>query len=174
MTAIIVMGVSGSGKTTVAARLASEFGARFIEGDDLHPARNKEKMRDGLPLDDVDRMPWLEAIGTALGDTPADGTVVVACSALKRSYRDLLRRHDADALFVCLGADVATIRERLAERSHEFMNPALLSSQLAAFEPLGSDERGVEIDSSARPAETVASVLREISQVRALPAESMM
>lgn len=160
--AVILMGVSGTGKSTIGGDLAAALGARFIEGDDLHPPANKAKMRRGIPLDDDDRYPWLQAIGNVMCAVEGAVPPVVACSALKRSYRDLLRTHDPRARFVCLLADEDVLRLRMAHRSHEFMNPSLLVSQLATLEPLGLDERGVTVDSSTTSAAAVREILHRL------------
>ena len=162
---MIVMGVSGSGKSTVGALVAGGLGARFLDGDDLHPAANKRKMRDGIALDDADREPWLRAIGEALRSRPPGSAVVVACSALKRSYRDLLRDYDPELVFVCLVATADVLRERLSARDHEFMSPSLLASQLGTLEPLGSDERGFEEAREARPSDVAAEILARLPEI---------
>lgn len=148
---IVVMGVQGTGKSTVGAALADALGVGFVDGDDLHPDANRAKMAAGHPLTDADRAPWLERIGKLLAERRAEGTtVVVACSALKRGYRDALRAHAPDTWFLHLTGDPATIAGRLATREHAYMPPALLASQLQALEPLGPDEAGltVSIDDS--------------------------
>jgi gluconokinase len=144
---IVVMGVTGSGKSTVAALLAARVGLAFIEGDDLHPIANKQKMATGVPLEDADRAPWLDAIATTLSGAPA----VVACSALKRRYRDRLRRAAPDVKFIYLAGTRSLLEQRLSARSHEFMPPRLLDSQLAILEPPGSDENAFTIDIHLTP-----------------------
>lgn len=157
---IIVMGVSGSGKSTLGALLGQRLGIPFIDGDDLHPVANKEKMKAGHPLDDDDRRPWLETIGRTLADGQAEGhATVVACSALKRSYRDLLRALAPGLVFVHLTGDTGTIAERMAARSHEYMPPALLSSQLATLEPLAADEKHLLVDVRQTPAAMVEQIV---------------
>lgn len=151
---IVVMGVSGSGKSTVGALLGERLGIRFIDGDDLHPAENKEKMRAGIPLNDEDRAPWLQAIGRTLGSYRQEGSsIIVACSALKRRYRDLLRQHAADLVFLHLHGSMDTLATRMAARDHEFMPITLLASQLEALEPLEPDEAHVILDVRQSPAE---------------------
>ena len=157
---ILVMGVSGSGKTTIAGALAAQLGLEMIEGDDLHPPANVEKMRSGMPLSDDDRRPWLHELAALIADRHQrrEGTVL-ACSALKRSYRDILRSAiPAEESFVIeLDADPDTLRERMATRSGHFMPTSLLDSQLAALEHLQADERGVIVDSGRPPPDVVAA-----------------
>jgi len=148
---LVVMGPSGSGKSVIGALLASRLHVDFIDADDLHPAANRAKMISGVPLDDVDRMPWLDIVGEALAAAP-DGAVV-ACSALRRRYRDRLRAAAPDAVFVELDVDARTLADRMSHRRH-FMPPSLLESQLATLEPLADDEAGVVV-SNVGPPETV-------------------
>ncbi len=136
---IVVMGVSGSGKSTVGALLAAQLGMPFIDGDALHPAANKRKMAAGIALDDADRAPWLDAIAQALARAPA----VIACSALKRRYRDRLRMAAPDLNFVYLAGSRALLAQRVGRRRHEFMPPELLDSQIALLEPPGGDEEAL-------------------------------
>ena len=144
MPALVVMGVSGSGKSTVGAALAQRLGVPFVDGDDLHPPENVAKMAAGQALDDEDRRPWLDAVGEWLA-AHADGGVI-ACSALKRRYRDQLRRYAPDAELVLLRGSRGVIERRQASRHGHFMPTSLLGSQLATLEPLEPDERGIEID----------------------------
>jgi gluconokinase len=156
---IVVMGVTSSGKSTVGMDVAAALGIPFADGDDLHPEANKAKMRAGNPLNDADRLPWLHLIGEYIEQQLAAGRpVVVACSALKRSYRDLLRGHVPSLVFVHLTGPADVILERMRARSHEFMPTALLTSQLATLEPLEPDERAILADITATPAEIVAEV----------------
>jgi gluconokinase len=144
------MGVSGTGKTTVAEELADRLGWTFIEGDSLHPPANIAKMSAGTPLDDEDRRPWLEALASLQAFHHADGvSTVLTCSALKRRYRDVLRRGvpDGSVLFVHLDAPFEVLRERMESREH-FMPASLLQSQFDALERLGADERGTVVDVS--------------------------
>lgn len=141
---LVVMGVSGSGKSTVGAALAQRLGVPFADADDLHPAANIEKMSRGEPLDDEDRRPWLETIGRWLAGHPDGG--VVSCSALKRSYRDQLRRHVADLELLHLEGSHEVIARRQASRPGHFMPASLLASQFATLEPLDPDEHGLVID----------------------------
>jgi gluconokinase len=132
---VVLMGVTGSGKTTVGKQLAAELGWPFADADDFHPAANKAKMRAGIPLTDDDRWPWLEALRGVIEQALAEGRgAVVACSALKAAYRDVLAGGLADVRFVLLDGDPEVLRARLARRLHEFMNPALLESQIETLE----------------------------------------
>ncbi|MBP1134673.1 carbohydrate kinase (thermoresistant glucokinase family) [Arthrobacter sp. PvP023] len=160
---VVVMGVSGCGKSTVGALLGERLGVPFFDGDDFHPPANKAKMASGIPLDDDDRAPWLAEIGAALA-TPAAGTGsrIIACSALKRRYRDLLRSFAPDLVFVHLSGDAATISGRLSSREHEYMPGSLLASQLATLEPLGSDELHVSVDFLDDPASLVDVIVRQL------------
>lgn len=152
---VVLMGVSGSGKSTVGELLAEHIGAEFIDGDALHPRANVEKMESGLPLDDGDRKPWLEKIGVTFAQAP--NSLVIACSALKKSYRDLIRAADASVVFIHLHGSQELLEDRMISRSGHFMPPSLLESQLEALEPLDAAERGVVLDIAASPAELVQS-----------------
>ena len=143
---IVVMGVSGSGKSTVGAALAQRLRVPFADADDFHPPANIAKMTAGQPLDDDDRYPWLEAIGQWLAERCASGGGVMSCSALKRRYRDQLRRHCASVEFLHLSGTPDVISKRQASRPGHFMPASLLASQFATLEPLEPDERGVVID----------------------------
>jgi gluconokinase len=141
---LVVMGVSGSGKSTVGAALAQRLRVPFVDADTLHPAANIAKMAAGQPLDDDDRYPWLEKVGQWLADH-REGAVV-SCSALKRRYRDQLRVHCPGVEFVHLRGSAELIGRRLAARTDHFMPVALLRSQLDTLEPLGPDEAGMTVD----------------------------
>jgi gluconokinase len=141
---IVVMGVSGSGKSTVGAALAQRLQVPFADADDFHPPANIEKMSAGHALNDDDRFPWLESIGQWLA-LHGDGGVM-SCSALKRAYRDQLRRHCRDIEFLHLEGSIETIGRRQASRPGHFMPATLLESQFKTLEPLEPDERGVAID----------------------------
>ncbi|MDQ2811010.1 MAG: gluconokinase [Actinomycetota bacterium] len=157
---LIVAGLSGSGKTTVGAMLAGRLGWPFADADSFHPAANVEKMRAGLPLTDDDRWPWLRAIGAWMDERIAAGeSAVVTCSALKRSYRDLLLggRPQARMIFLEVGRD--TLAERLAARQGHFFPGQLLGTQFDAFEPPQPGERAVSIVPAGDPAATVASII---------------
>ena len=161
---LVVMGVQGSGKSTSGRAIAAALALPFIDGDDLHPVSNKEKMASGHPLTDADREPWLEAIGTALADGLARGeSTVIACSALKRRYRDLIRSFAPDIRFVHLAGNQDLIAERLTHRDHEYMPPTLLDSQFDTLEPLEADEAGIRVDISLTPAEIAAFVAAELT-----------
>ncbi|WP_329466056.1 gluconokinase [Streptomyces sp. NBC_01431] len=162
---IVVMGVAGTGKTTIGPLVAARLGVPYAEGDDFHPAANVAKMSAGIPLDDADRWPWLDAIGAwAHGRAGRGG--VVSSSALKRSYRDRLRAAAPGLVFLHLTGDRTLIERRMAERRGHFMPAALLDSQFATLQPLGADEAGVAVDVSGTPeeiAERAAAALRPLS-----------
>ncbi|PRY93161.1 gluconate kinase (SKI family) [Hasllibacter halocynthiae] len=153
--AILVMGVSGSGKTSVAVALAERLGALFVEADDHHPPANVAAMAKGIPLTDELRRPWLEAVGEAVAERRAEGPVVLACSALKRRYRDVLRRRAGPLDVVHLTAPRALIFGRMAARRDHFMPAALLDSQIADLEAPGPAEDPVILD-AALPVDTLA------------------
>lgn len=155
------MGVSASGKSSVATELAHLMGASFIDADDLHPAVNIAKMSAGTPLDDDDRRPWLDAVALALAEAENGG--VVACSALKRSYRDRLRAAAPGVAFVHLVGSAQLLASRAQARQGHFMPPALLTSQLQALEPLGRDEVGIEVDSDAPIVQIARSALEWVN-----------
>jgi gluconokinase len=156
---MIVMGVSGSGKSTIGQALATALGLDFIDGDDLHPRANKEKMAAGHPLDDEDRAPWLEIIAQRIGTELAEGNpVVVACSALKRRYRTQLVSYAPSTVFIHLSGQRDIIAERQTHRNHEYMPNSLLDSQFATLEPLEADERSIVVDLAQTPADMVRFV----------------
>jgi len=159
--ALIVMGVSGSGKTTVAERFAQQLGWSFMEGDRLHPPANVEKMRQGIPLTDADRWPWLDLIGQELKRWAAEEkSGVMTCSALKRAYRDRIRAARPDVRFVYLKGSEALIRGRVTTRQHEYMPASLLRSQFDTLEEPTRDEPGViAIDAGGSVEEEVAGVI---------------
>jgi gluconokinase len=142
---VVVMGVSGSGKTTVGAALAHRLGVPFADADDLHPEANIAKMSAGIPLDDIDRRPWLEAVAQWLADHQ-DAGGVASCSTLRRAYRDILTRAAPTTVFLHLHGDREVLAARVAARTAHFMPAALIDSQLATLEPLEPDERGVVLD----------------------------
>jgi gluconokinase len=158
---IVVMGVSGVGKTTVGKLLAERLDVEFLEGDRFHPPANIAKMKNGEPLTDADRQPWLEILAGELAARRAAGKgVVLACSALRRRYRDILRAGHDDVDFVFLHADQAVIQQRLDARRDHFMPPSLLESQLVALEKPGPDERVITVDAS-QPAEAIVETVLE-------------
>jgi gluconokinase len=155
--ALIVMGVSGSGKSTIAIALAERLGWTFEDGDRFHPASNVVKMSAGHPLTDEDRSPWLEAIADEIGRVCESGNhVVIACSALKRAYRDVLLRGRGDVGFVFLDGSQALIADRLARRKGHFMPAGLLDSQFRTLEPPLPDERPITVSIDA-PVETIVT-----------------
>jgi gluconokinase len=160
---VAVMGVSGAGKSTVGARLARALGVEYEDGDDLHPAANIAKMAAGHPLDDADRIPWLDAVGAWLVGHGG----VVSCSALKRSYRDRLRAAAPGVYFVELDASREELVRRMTTRSGHFMKVQMLDSQLATLEPLDPDEPGISLDATAEPSGIVMKVLAALE----IPAE---
>lgn len=158
---MIIMGVQGSGKSTIGAALAQRLNIDFIDGDDLHPRANKDKMAGGTPLTDEDRVPWLKTIGQTIADGTAKGRVtIVACSALKRWYRELLRSSDPSLVFVHLVGEKGLLADRLAHRDHEYMPTTLLDSQIDTLEPLAEWEHGIAISVEQSPAAIVDEVTR--------------
>ncbi|MFF8637637.1 gluconokinase [Streptomyces pilosus] len=149
---VVVMGVAGTGKTTIGLLLAARYGVPYAEGDDFHPRANIDKMTAGTPLTDDDRWPWLDAIG-AWADGRAGEGGVVSCSALKRSYRDRLRAAAPGVVFVHLTGDRALVEDRMSHRQGHFMPTALLDSQFATLQPLERDESGVAVDVTGSPEE---------------------
>ncbi|WP_431245234.1 gluconokinase [Leifsonia xyli] len=159
---VVVMGVSGSGKSTVGQLLARRLGVPFVDGDALHPPANVAKMASGHPLTDEDRIPWLHAVGRALADTAPEGTVV-ACSALKRAYRDLIRAEAPDAVFAELDGSRELLAGRMAARPGHFMPVSLLDSQLATLEPLQQDEVGARFDVGSPPQELADAIAARLT-----------
>lgn len=160
---VVVMGVSGSGKTTVSTLLATALGCQFQEGDDLHPSENVKKMRVGTPLTDADRMPWLHRIAEEIDSWRARGeSGVLTCSALKRSYRDIILGDRPDVTLVYLKGSHDTIRRRMAARHGHFMPGALLESQFATLQEPTPDEHPITVDVSGRPSEIAAVIMRHL------------
>lgn len=143
---LVIMGVSGCGKSTVGEGLAKALGLPFLEGDSLHPPRNVALMASGTPLTDEDRAGWLDTIAARLASLPQDQGLVVSCSALKRAYRDRLRRAAPEVRFVHLHGTPALLAERLQQRQHLYMPPTLLDSQLATLEMPGADEQVIALN----------------------------
>jgi gluconokinase len=157
---LVLMGVSGCGKTTVAAILAGQLGWPFEEGDALHPQANIDKMKIGHPLDDHDRAPWLEKVADwvdARLDAGQDG--VITCSSLKRSYREIIGRRGSGVVFVYLHGSRATIAERLAARHGHFMPLGLLDSQFADLQEPAADEPAIRVDVGPAPADIAQTIL---------------
>ena len=160
---IVVMGVSGSGKTVVGAALAEVIGGHFIEGDQYHPPANINRMASGLPLRDEDRWSWLDAIAVEIADADRQGGVlVVACSALKRIYRDRLRRASGRIRFVYLDIGRDEAAARVAARKGHFMPASLIDSQFAALEPPSPDEGALKLDATCDPADLAALVAADL------------
>ncbi len=160
---VVVMGVSGSGKSTVAALLAAALGCQFHEGDDLHPRENVEKMQRGTPLTDADRMPWLRKIAEEIDGWRARGQCgVLTCSALKRSYRDIIIGGRDDVVLVYLKGSRDLIHRRMAARHEHFMPLALLDSQFATLEEPTSDEHPITVDVGGKPPEIAQDIVRQL------------
>jgi gluconokinase len=160
---VILMGVSGVGKTTVGLLLAKAIDAEFVEGDSYHSKANIEKMRRGIPLDDEDRRPWLETLSAEIGRWLAEKrSVVLACSALKQAYRDILIAGRPGVYLVHLVGEEALLRSRLAERRGHYMPPSLLSSQLATLE---HPEDAITVDVSGTPEATVEQIRAALARL---------
>jgi gluconokinase len=163
------MGVSGSGKTTFARAFVEATGLPFYDGDDLHSDEARAKMAAGSPLTDADRAPWLDRIGALLADAGANpGGAVVACSALRRVYRDRLRRIAGDGLrFVFLDGDRDLMRQRVSHRKGHYMPASLVDSQFATLESPAGESDVVTIDARMRPADAVAEAVRKLAAMAA-------
>jgi carbohydrate kinase (thermoresistant glucokinase family) len=160
---LVLMGVSGSGKTTVAQVLAERLGWRLVEGDDLHPPANVAKMHSGIPLQDADRWPWLDAIAALIREWRAKGEHgLITCSALKRIYRQRLTGGESGVCFVYLKGSRDLLGQRLAARRGHFMPASLLDSQFATLEEPGPDEPAVAVDVSGDPESIAAEVIRRL------------
>ncbi|GAA1224287.1 gluconokinase [Rhodoglobus aureus] len=160
---IVMLGVSGSGKTTIGALIADQLGVPFTDADSLHPAVNVAKMASGIPLDDGDRWPWLALVGEELACAARSGTgLVMACSALTRAYRDAIRAKAPELRFVHLSGDREVLAQRTTGRSGHFMPASLLDSQLATLEQLQPDEQGIVVDVAPPVAEVVANAVDRI------------
>jgi len=161
---VIVMGVTASGKTTIAKLLAERLQCPFLEGDDLHSPENRRKLSQGIPLTDEDRLPWLQAIGQWIHERQErNQSGTVSCSALRRSYRDRLRANHQNTCFVFLNGDRKIIEERLKKRKGHFVSPSLLDSQLETLEPPQNDERAVRIPLDISPEEQCERVIAWIN-----------
>lgn len=154
------MGVSGVGKTAVGTRLAGALGADYLDGDDVHPAENRRRMAQGIPLTDDDRRSWLAAIAARLAEARRTNSgLVVSCSALKRTYREVLRGGDADLIFVHLTGDPALIRQRMMARADHYMPATLLDSQLATLEVPATEEHAWTYNVADTPESIVARIV---------------
>jgi carbohydrate kinase (thermoresistant glucokinase family) len=168
---VVVMGVSGCGKSTVGKLLARSLSAEFLEGDDLHPPRNIERMAAGIALTDKDRRDWLLAIAHQLADARAgEHALVVSCSALKHGYRDTLRSAASQLAFVYLQASRDLLQARLDARADHFMPGSLLDSQLQTLEPPGADERAITLDATLPAAQIAAQAAAWLAQPVPKPA----
>ncbi len=165
MTIVVMMGVSGSGKTTIAQGVAERLGWQVLEGDKLHPPANIAKMSAGTPLDDEDRWPWLHAIAAAIDDWRTKGVSgVVACSALKRAYRDILIGSRTDVVLVYLQGSHDLIATRMAARHGHFMPPGLLDSQFAALEEPGEAEHPIVASIAPAPDTIIETIIEKLRQ----------
>ena len=161
---VVLMGVSGSGKSTVAALLAAALGCKFQEGDNLHPRENVEKMRSGTPLTDADRLPWLRKIAEEIDGWRTRGECgVLTCSALKRSYRDIIIGTRHDVVLVYLKGSRDLIHRRMAARHEHFMPVALLDSQVATVEEPTPDEHPIIVEVGGKPADILHEIVRQLS-----------
>lgn len=162
VSSIVLMGVTGSGKTTIGEMLAEKLSWTFLDADHYHPSENVEKMRQGIPLNEDDRKPWLHTLSELISTSVKESKpVILACSALKKSYRDILRQGSIEIMFVYLQGDEELIGERLAERKGHYMNPALLPSQFEALEAPSIDE-AIHVDISPDPEVIVADILNNM------------
>lgn len=167
---IVVMGVSGTGKSTIAEAIAAQLPGILVEGDSFHPQANIDKMAAGEPLDDVDRKPWLQALAREIDRLDAEGhTGVIACSALRRLYRDWLREGVSALFFVHLDTAYDVLAERMQDRTGHFMPASLLQSQLATLEPLQEDELGTVVDVRHSPQDVVHESLAALAQAGMQP-----
>lgn len=156
---LLVIGPSGSGKSVLGAAVAARLGATFVDADALHPPENVRKMAEGIPLDDADRLPWLDAVGRTLAESA--GPIVIACSALRRTYRQRILGEAPDAAFVALVTPKGELRRRMGTREH-FMPVALLDSQVAAWQPLGNEEPGFSVENLGDPSEVVDRIVERL------------
>ena len=160
---LVIMGVSGSGKTTISTLLSEHLGWTAAEADQFHPETNIAKMSAGTPLTDEDRWPWLESIRSWMDTQAASGqSTIVTCSALKRSYRDMLSAASGEVHFVHLNGETDVLLERMKARSGHFMPASLLPSQIDTLEPLAADEKGFVVDILREPADIVTDILTRL------------
>lgn len=163
---LVLMGVSGCGKTSVANALTHTLGWPYAEADDFHPQANKDKMAAGIALNDDDRWPWLESLKTWMSNNALAGnSSIVTCSALKRSYRELLAGAEGHVFFIHLAGDQELIASRMSMRVGHFMPATLLPSQFATLEPLEADEHGITLDINKNVPQLVAEILAEVEEV---------
>lgn len=167
---LVVMGVSGCGKSTVGSLLGTRTGIPFIEGDTLHPPRNVALMAAGTPLTDEDRAGWLDDIASRFSALEADASLIISCSALKRIYRDRLRAACPDLRFIHLYGDKSLLEHRLQFRTGHYMPPSLLTSQLQTLEPPGSDEAAITLDIAWSTEQLVAQIEQQLHLPIAEPA----
>lgn len=160
---VVVMGVSGCGKSTIAESLAERLGWEFAEADEFHPQANIDKMASGAPLTEEDRGPWLRILASWIGEQDAAGRrTVMACSALRKVHRDILRGGAPGVVFAHLDSSAEAIGERISGRSGHFMPPSLLASQIATLEPLQDEEPGLRLDARRSPEELVGQTRRQL------------
>ena len=160
---VVVMGVSGCGKSTVGRKLAQQMSAEFLEGDDVHSQQNVARMAAGIALTDEDRQGWLEALAVRLTLAKVQGrSLVISCSALKRSYRNILREGEQNLLLVYLKGDYDLLADRMARRASHYMPSSLLDSQFAALEPPGADENALTLDVEQSPELIVGAVVEQL------------
>lgn len=164
---LVIMGISGSGKTTIATLLSAKLDWKFAEADEFHSAENIRRMTEGIPLTDEDRWPWLESMQQWMTEQARQGiSTIVTCSALKRAYRDILAKAEGEERFVHLLGEVELIRERLKTRSGHFMPESLLPSQVSTLEPLQADEPGLMVPNTGTPDEVTDFILKELGLTR--------
>ena len=158
---MVMMGVAGSGKSTVGAALAPEIDGVYIDGDDLHPQSNIDKMASGIPLNDDDRAPWLALVGQRLAHI--DAPTIIGCSALKRTYRETIRKNaTSDPTFIHLTGSRQVIEDRMSKREGHFMPMSLIDSQFATLEPPGPDELSISVDIDQEPGALVAEIIEKL------------